>query len=59
MFYIYDEFSNDVYNNMFICDIFQFLMVKNWELYVYFKVYGSGKNFFGDGFVVWYVRDRN
>lgn len=34
-------------------------MVKNWELHVHFKVHGSGKNLFGDGFAVWYARDRN
>lgn len=44
---------------MFICEIFQPLMVKNWELHVHFKVHGSGKNLFGDGFAVWYARDRN
>lgn len=59
MFYIHDEFNNDAHNNMFICDIFQPLMVKNWELHVHFKVHGSGKNLFGDGFAVWYARDRN
>ncbi|XP_052771989.1 vesicular integral-membrane protein VIP36-like [Mya arenaria] len=32
--------------------------VKNWELHVQFKVHGSGKSLFGDGFVVWYARDR-
>nr|XP_022343342.1 vesicular integral-membrane protein VIP36-like [Crassostrea virginica] len=35
------------------------LMVKNWELHVHFKVHGTGKNLFGDGFAVWYARDRN
>lgn len=44
---------------MFICENFQALMVKNWELHVHFKVHGSGKNLFGDGFAVWYARDRN
>ena len=39
--------------------IFQPLMVKNWELHVHFKVHGGGKNLFGDGFAVWYARDRN
>lgn len=34
-------------------------MVKNWELHVHFKVHGTGKNLFGDGFAVWYARDRN
>jgi hypothetical protein len=24
---------------------------------VQFKVHGSNKNFFGDGFVIWYVKD--
>lgn len=59
MFYIHVEFNNDAHNNTFIYDIFQPLMVKNWELHVHFKVHGSGKNLFGDGFAVWYARDRN
>ncbi|CAC5422571.1 LMAN2 [Mytilus coruscus] len=33
--------------------------IKNWELHVQFKVHGSGKNLFGDGFAIWYTRDRN
>ncbi|XP_068625716.1 vesicular integral-membrane protein VIP36 [Battus philenor] len=31
---------------------------RNWELQVQFKVHGRGKDLFGDGFAVWYVRDR-
>ena len=27
-------------------------------MHVHFKTHGSGKNLFGDGFVVWYARDR-
>ncbi|KAL5021298.1 hypothetical protein ScPMuIL_000453 [Solemya velum] len=30
----------------------------SWELHVQFKVHGSGKNLFGDGFAIWYVKDR-
>jgi hypothetical protein len=29
----------------------------DWEMHVNFKVHGSGKELFGDGFVIWYVRD--
>ena len=32
--------------------------MRNWELHVQFKVHGAGKNLFGDGFVIWYARDR-
>lgn len=32
--------------------------IRNWELVVDFKVAGKGKDLFGDGFVVWYARDR-
>jgi len=31
---------------------------RNWELVVSFKVHGHGKDLFGDGFAVWYARDR-
>ncbi|KOB78139.1 Vesicular mannose-binding lectin-like protein [Operophtera brumata] len=31
---------------------------RNWELQVQFKVHGHGKDLFGDGFAIWYVRDR-
>ena len=46
---------------------FEFLMsffllqpvrVRNWELQVQFKVTGSTKDLFGDGFAIWYTRDR-
>ena len=43
------------------CNVSCFLQpcrVKNWELHVHFKTHGSGKNLFGDGFVIWYARDR-
>ncbi|XP_043219096.1 vesicular integral-membrane protein VIP36-like [Amphibalanus amphitrite] len=30
---------------------------RNWEMEVHFKVFGSGKDLFGDGFAIWYVRD--
>jgi hypothetical protein len=32
--------------------------VRNWELQVHFKVHGKGKDLFGDGFVIWYAKDR-
>ncbi|XP_041371242.1 vesicular integral-membrane protein VIP36-like [Gigantopelta aegis] len=32
--------------------------VRNWELHVHFKVHGSGKNLFGDGFAIWYTKER-
>jgi len=32
--------------------------VRNWELQVQFKVSGSTKDLYGDGFAIWYTRDR-
>lgn len=32
--------------------------VRNWDLQIHFKVHGNGKELFGDGFAVWYARDR-
>ncbi|XP_025834510.1 VIP36-like protein [Agrilus planipennis] len=32
--------------------------VRNWDLQVQFKVHGKGKDLFGDGFAVWYSKDR-
>jgi hypothetical protein len=29
----------------------------DWEMHVHFKVHGTGKELFGDGFAIWYVRD--
>ena len=34
------------------------MRVRNWELQVQFKVSGSTKDLYGDGFAIWYVRDR-
>lgn len=33
-------------------------MSRNWDLVISFKVHGKGKELFGDGFVIWYTRDR-
>uniref|UniRef100_U5ER85 Putative vesicular mannose-binding lectin n=1 Tax=Corethrella appendiculata TaxID=1370023 RepID=U5ER85_9DIPT len=30
----------------------------NWEMHVNFKVHGKGKELFGDGFAIWYTRDK-
>ncbi|XP_011174335.1 vesicular integral-membrane protein VIP36 [Solenopsis invicta] len=32
--------------------------IRNWELQVQFKVHGKGKDLFGDGFVIWYAKER-
>nr|XP_006823580.1 PREDICTED: vesicular integral-membrane protein VIP36-like [Saccoglossus kowalevskii] len=35
------------------------LYVRDWELHVHFKVHGKGRGtLFGDGFGIWYVKDR-
>ena len=31
---------------------------QNWELHVQFRVSGTTKDLFGDGFAIWYTRDR-
>ncbi|XP_077296985.1 vesicular integral-membrane protein VIP36 [Arctopsyche grandis] len=31
---------------------------RNWELQIEFKIHGKGKDLFGDGLAIWYVRDR-
>jgi len=33
------------------------VMYPDWEMHIHFKVHGSGKELFGDGFAIWYVRD--
>lgn len=32
--------------------------VRNWELQVHFKVHGKERDLFGDGFAIWYAKDR-
>lgn len=32
--------------------------VRNWELQVQFKIYGKGKDLFGDGLAIWYAKER-
>lgn len=39
-------------------DFLQPLMVRNWDLQVHFKVHGKGKDLFGDGFAIWYTKDK-
>ncbi|CAF5076672.1 unnamed protein product, partial [Rotaria magnacalcarata] len=29
----------------------------DWEMHVHFKVHGTGKELFGDGFAIWYAKD--
>ncbi|KDR14191.1 vesicular integral-membrane protein VIP36 [Zootermopsis nevadensis] len=31
---------------------------RNWQLQVHFKVHGKGKELYGDGFAIWYAKDR-
>ncbi len=33
--------------------------MKDWEIQFQFKNHGSGKDLFGDGFAMWYTKDRN
>jgi len=35
------------------------IMMPDWEIQFQFKNYGSGKDLFGDGFAMWYTKDRN
>ena len=30
----------------------------NWEMVIHFHVHGQAKNLFGDGFAVWYTKER-
>ncbi|KAL0122435.1 hypothetical protein PUN28_007274 [Cardiocondyla obscurior] len=32
--------------------------IRNWELQIQFKVHGKGKDLFGDGFAIWYAKER-
>lgn len=34
------------------------LYVRNWELQIQFKVHGKGKELFGDGFAIWYAKEK-
>lgn len=38
---------------------YQPVQIHNWEMILHFGVHGSGKNLFGDGFALWYTKDRN
>lgn len=33
-------------------------MSKNWEIHLTFKVHGKGTELYGDGFVIWYAKER-
>lgn len=30
----------------------------NWEVVIHFQVHGAGKHLFGDGFAMWYTKER-
>lgn len=42
----------------FVIARWQPCMTQNWEININFKVTGKGKDLFGDGFAIWYARDR-
>jgi mannose-binding lectin 2 len=35
------------------------MSVHNWEMLLQFSVHGSGKALFGDGFAMWYTKNKN
>ena len=49
-------------NNSKYWNIYTFLQVpcrtRNWEVQLSFKVSGTTRDLFGDGFAFWYVKDR-
>ena len=54
--------SNLKCKQLFLIDFLTYFLqpvrVRNWELQVQFRVSGSTKDLYGDGFAIWYVRDR-
>ncbi|XP_063980277.1 vesicular integral-membrane protein VIP36 [Diachasmimorpha longicaudata] len=32
--------------------------VRNWEVQIHFKVHGKGRDLYGDGFAIWYAKDK-
>ena len=43
---------------VFIFSPAQRTRMHNWEMVVHFQVHGSGKTLFGDGFAIWYTKER-
>ena len=35
------------------------MRIHDWEVLIHFHVHGSGKDLFGDGFAVWYTREKS
>ncbi|XP_065828743.1 VIP36-like protein [Oscarella lobularis] len=33
--------------------------IRNWEIQAQFKVHGQGKTLYGDGFAIWYTKDKS
>ena len=40
------------------CIMYQPCHLRDWEMFLQFKVHGSGSSLFGDGFALWYTRER-
>lgn len=56
----YSEIGVTYINNISSCfPQYQPVQIHNWEMILHFNVHGSGKNLFGDGFALWYTKDRN
>ena len=41
-----------------VCFSCQPCHIKDWEMLLHFKVHGQGDTLFGDGFALWYTKDR-
>ncbi|KAL9924038.1 vesicular integral-membrane protein VIP36-like isoform X2 [Glossina fuscipes] len=37
---------------------FSVMQAVNWKIHVTFKVHGKGTELFGDGFAIWYAKER-
>ncbi len=49
---------NDTYMYILSWFVFQPCLTKSWEMHVHFKVHGQGSDLFGDGFAIWYTKEK-
>lgn len=43
---------------LMVCFSCQPCHIKDWEMLLHFKVHGQGDTLFGDGFALWYTKER-
>jgi Legume-like lectin family len=51
-------YKHCIYFSLLLLSVVKPCELRDWELHVHFKVHGSGRDLYGDGFAIWYTKER-